>query len=119
MEIIELTGTTDASGDLTITSTQRVVGYVEKVVHDYKTADTGADLTLTCEAEISESILVKANLGTSDSVFYPRAIPNKVADGTAFTDAAEKIFVAGCFKAVIAQGGNALVVRFLVYVSDE
>lgn len=119
MEIIELTGTTDASGDLTITDTDIATGYVEKVVMDYDDGDTGADLTLTCEDAISEAILTAADLGTADAVFYPRTPASKVADGTAFTNWADKIFVTGKFKAVIAQGGNAKNFRFLVYVSDE
>ena len=120
MQIVELTGTTDALGALTITSTDNVVGRVEKVVMDYIDGDTGADLTLTLEeAGVSVPVLTKANLGTVDDVFYPRTPANAVADGTAFTNWADKIFGTGTFKAVIAAGGNAKQFRFLIYVSDE
>jgi len=108
MKIIELTGTTDALGALTITSADNVQGFVQKVVMDYTDGDAIADLTLTNEGPTSESILVKADLGTADAVWYPRAIPNKVADGSAFTDAPIPIFVTGTFKAVIAGSTVAI-----------
>ncbi len=120
MKIIELTGTTTAGGALTITGTTSTVGYIEKVVMDYIDGDTGADLVLTLtEAGISLPILTQANLGVADTVFYPRTPANAVADGAAFTNWADKIFVTGSFKAVIASGGATKDFRFLIYVSDE
>ena len=120
MKIIELKGTCDGSGDLTITSTDSVVGYVEKVVMDYDDGDTGADLVVTNEnGTASTAIITKANLGTADATFIPRALGNKVTDGSAFTDAGCKIFVTGAFKAVIANGGVSKKFRFIVTVSDE
>lgn len=119
MKIIELTGTTDASGDLTITSTENVVGNIEKVIMDYDDGDTGADLTLTNESVTSEAVLSITDAGTSDLVWYPRNLGSKVADGTSGSVPANKIFVTGKFKIVIAQGGNAKNFRFMIYVSDE
>ena len=120
MRIVELAGTCDASGDLTITSSQNVVGYVEKVVMDYDDGATGGDLTLTNNYAVSENILVVTNLGTADLVWYPRSNAVDGADATAFTnEQAAKYFVTGSFKAVIAQGGVSKNFRFLVYLSDE
>lgn len=119
MKIVELTGTANGSGAATLTNSQRVNGYVEKIVMDYVDGDTGADLVLTCEDVVSENILTKANLGTSDAVFYPRTLGNSSADGAAFTDVGFKIFASGTFKAVIASGGDTTTFRFLIYLSDE
>ena len=49
MKIVELTGTCDASGDLTLTAESSTIGYIEKIVMDYIDGDTGADLIVTNE----------------------------------------------------------------------
>ena len=120
MRIIELSGTCDASGDLTITDTTNVVGFVEKVVMDYDDGATLSDLTLTSEAVVSETILVVADIGVADKVWYPRVSAVDGADGAVFTnEQAAKSFVTGSFKVVIAQGGVSKNFKFLVYLSDE
>ena len=120
MKTVELSGTCDGSGDLTITSTENVVGYIETIVMDYIDGDTGADLVLTCEnGTASQAVITKANLGTADATFYPRTLGNKVADGSAFTDSQSKIFCVGAFKAVISAGGVSKDFRFIVTLSDE
>ena len=120
MNIIQLTGTCSAGGELTITGTNNVVGYVEKVVMDYDDGVTGSDLTLTSEAVVSETILAVTNLGVADKTWYPRVNAVDGADAAAFTnEQAAKNFVTGSFKAVIAQGGVSKNFKFLVYLSDE
>lgn len=120
MKIIELTGTTAADGSLTLTSTEPVFGRLEKVIYDYQDADTGADFTITCTDVVSEPVLTVTDAGVADVTWYPRTLANKVADASAFTDVAEKMFfVEGKFKVVVAQGGNAKDVRFLFVLSDE
>lgn len=119
MIIRELSGTTDALGAATITDTQNTVGYLEKIVADYDDGDAGADITVTNESKISEPILTKANIGAADTVFYPRTPANLVADGAALTNWADKIFVTGTFKIVIAQGGDTKNFKFFIYCSDE
>jgi hypothetical protein len=119
MEIVELTGTCDASGDLTITSTQRVVGYIEKIVMDYDDGDTGADIVFTNEdGAATTAVMTLANLGTADATWMPRSACNAVSDGSAFTNWADKIFVTGTMKAVISNGGISKNFRFLVTVVD-
>ena len=120
MDIIQLSGTCDASGDLTITGTTNVVGFVEKVVMDYDDGDTGCDLTLTNEAVVSEPILAATALGVADKTWYPRASAVDGVDAAAFTnEQAAKYFVTGSFKAVIENGGVSKNFKFLVYLSDE
>lgn len=119
MKIIELTGTTDALGDLTMTAGSSEVGYVEKVVMDYDDGDTGADIVVTNEdGTTATAILTATNIGTADATWMPR-VGHKVADGTAFTDSGDKVFVTGKMKIVVAQGGNAKNFRFLVTLTDE
>lgn len=114
----ELTGTTDGSGDLTITDTAIVKGYVEKIAMDYDDGDTGADMVVTSVGPVTQAILTQANLGTADDTYYPRTPCDAVADGAAFTNWADKILVDGAFKIVIANGGNAKNFKFIVYVDE-
>lgn len=121
MKTINLVGTTDALGDVTITSSEPLTGFVEKIVMDYDDGDTGADLTFTANNNgIDEALTTVTNAGTADAVWYPRTLANKVADASAFTDVAEKIFVNyATFKVVVAQGGNAKNFKFVIVLSNE
>jgi len=66
---------------------------------------TGADLVITLETS-AIPVLTVTNAGTADVFYYPRAIPNKVADASAFTDVAALIpMVEERIKVVVAQGG--------------
>jgi len=119
MKTVELIGTTDALGALTIESTEQVSGWIENLVMDYDDGDTGADLVLTCEnGTASQAIITRANLGTADLTLYPRALGNAVADAAAGTEPTNRIFCVGKLKAVIAAGGNAKNFRFIVTLSD-
>ena len=121
MEIVELAGTCDGSGDLTLTGTNQMSGkFIETIVMDYDDGATGADIVVTAEdGTASQAIMTQADLGTADRTWYPRTLGNKVADGSAFTDPATKIFVVGAFKIVLANGGVSKNFRFLIYCSDE
>lgn len=119
MKIIELTGTSNGSGALTMEATSSKIGYVEKIVMDYIDGDTGADIVVTnTDGTTTTAILTKANLGTADVTFMPRSECNKVSDGTAFTNFGDKILVTGKMKIVIAAGGASKQFRFLIYLSD-
>lgn len=97
---------TDSSGNATVYLGSRIRGRLEAIKYLPGTLDTGADLTITGETS-GTPILTKSNAGTSNAFFYPRAIPNKVADGSAFTDIGELIpLVNERIKVVVAQGGN-------------
>ena len=118
VKVIELSGTA-VGGTATITGTEQATGFIEKVDYDWGSGAVSADLVLTAEGVISEAVLTKADLGIADTTFYPRTPANKVADGTAFTNVAEKIFIhQSSFNAVVSEAGTA-VYRFLIYVSDE
>jgi len=102
MKIIELTGTADTSGALTLTADSMEIGHIEKIVMDYQTGDAIADLVITEEGIVSQPVLTVTNLGVVDLTWMPRALCNKVADASAFTDVIEKIFVTGKMKAVVS-----------------
>lgn len=118
MKIIELTGAVAADGTGTLTNTQKVHGYIEKIQMDYIDGATGADLTFSIEGITSQTILTITNAGTSDIAWYPRSAGTN-ATGTAYTNWATKYFMGKeSLKVVIAEGGVSKSFRFLVYVSD-
>ena len=116
-QLVTLSGTCDASGDLTLTADKNTWGYIDKVVMDYDNGDTGADIVITNEdGAATTAVMTKANLGTADATFQPRSLANKVADGSAFTDVAVPIFVTGNMKMVISNGGNAKKFKFITVI---
>lgn len=117
LHIVELLGITNGSGALTVdgTAADRFSGYIEKVEAIYVDGDTGADITVTVQGPMSQPVLTATNIGTASVVYYPRTLANKVGDGTAFTDVAEKILVTGIPRLVVAQGGASRTFRVLVY----
>ena len=116
-QIIELSGTCDASGDLTLTADKNAWGYIEKIVMDYDDGDTGADIVVTNEdGAASTAVMTLANIGTSDATWQPRSLGNKVSDGSAFTDVAIPIFVTGKMKIVVSNGGVSKNFKFLVTI---
>lgn len=102
---------TDSSGNATVyiqpTANTGLNGLLIALKYTPGTLATGADLTITGESS-GIPILTKANAGTSQVFFYPRAFPNAVADGAAGTVATERIPIKDeRIKVVIAEGGNA------------
>ena len=119
MKIVDLNMTTSASSSAAnVTSSETIFGHIEKVVYTQSGAAAEADLTLTCEDIAIETILVKANIGTAAAIFYPRTLPHKAADGSTFTNVADRFFVVGKLKAAIAEANTGASIRVSVYLSD-
>ena len=102
---------TDASGAATVYLTHSINrkpnGFLVALKYTPGTLDTGADLTITGESS-GIPIITKANAGTSNVFYYPRALNNAVADGAASTANVELIPIKDeRIKVVVAQGGNA------------
>ena len=117
---IELSGTCSAGGALTLQSTDKISGLLEKIIYDYQDGATGSDFVITIESPVSEPVLTITNAGVADLTWYPRILCNKVADGSAFTDVIDKVLLAGStIKIVVAQGGATKDFRFVAIVSDE
>ncbi len=103
--------TTDASGNATVYlehgPNRKPNGFLVALKYTPGTIATGADLTITGETS-GIPIMTKANAGTSAVWYYPRALPNAVADGAAGTVPAQSIPIKDeRIKIVIAEGGNA------------
>lgn len=102
---------TDSSGNATVYlshgANRKLNGFLVALKYTPGTLDTGADLTITGESS-GIPILTKANAGTSNVFYLPRALANKVADGAADTVSSEKIPICDeRIKVVVAEGGNA------------
>lgn len=108
MEIIELTGTADDSGDLTLDATQTAQGNIEKIIFDWSDGDAIADIVITEQGPISQAVITVANLGVVDLTWYPRVIANKVSDGTSFTAEVDRLFITGRMRAVVSGSTVAI-----------
>lgn len=108
MKIIELTGTADAIGDLTLNAISSEQGRIEKIIYDWSDGDAIADIVITEESSVSQPILTITNVGVVNLTWNPRSLCNKVADGTAYTDVFDKIFITGRMKAVISGSTVAI-----------
>lgn len=101
---------TDASGNATVylapSINRNLNGFLVCLKYTPGTIATGADLTITGETS-GIPILTITNAGTSTVFYYPRALLNAVADGTAGSAGSEFIPIKDeRIKVVIAQGGN-------------
>lgn len=99
---------TDNSGGATVYlgAGESIRGWIELIKYLPGSLDTGADLTITGD-ESGTPILTIANAGTSNVFWYPRALPNAVADGAAGTIPAHRIpLFEDRIKVVVAQGGD-------------
>lgn len=101
--------TTAADGSATVKGSA-VLGKLYGILYTPGTIATGGDLTITCEGDVSHTLLVKANAGTSATWYYPRELQHNPADGAALTGTAggDRAYpvVDGTFKVVVAEGGN-------------
>lgn len=112
--------TVGTTGACTVYTGGTIRGYVVAIKYEPGTLDTLADLTITGETT-GVAILTKANAGTSDVWFYPRAFPNQLTDGAAGTspDWAIPVFQER-IKLVVAQGGGTTSrVGYITYYTEE
>lgn len=110
--------TTAADGSATGTSTNWVFGFLFRISYLPGTLDAGADLTITSEGPISQSLLVKANAGTSNVPLYPRTVSNAGNDGAAGTTYDTLPLIDGKIKVVVAQGGDTKTGTLIFYYFD-
>ncbi len=113
-----VTITVDALGDGIGYAGSRIRGKVVAIKYEYGSLEATVDATITGETT-GVPIMTKEDLAQANAWFYPRAIPVKVTDGAAFTDAAVDIWVFDeRIKVVLAQGGNATSGKFTFYVDE-
>lgn len=101
---------TNSSGAATVYIThglnRKPNGFLVALKYTPVTLDTGAGLTITGESS-GIPILTKASAGTAIVFFYPRALNNSVADGSAGAVPAEFIPIEDeRIKVVVASGGD-------------
>ena len=119
MKVVELTGVSSIFAAVTIESTEKVTGYIEKIEFDFNNTLNTLDLAITAEGITSQEVLTVSDIAAEDNVWYPRNLGSKAADSTAFTNYGEKIFVNNAsFKVVAAQAGQIRTVRLLIHLSD-
>ena len=116
--------TTNTAGAATSTSQGAVLGKLYAI--EYRPGasgiDTGATVTVTCEADTSKPLLTKTTAGTATLWFYPRDLVHGVADGAALTgtsggDRALPI-LNGFIKVVIASGGAVKTGSLIAYIDE-
>jgi hypothetical protein len=97
----------DGSGDLTTTVGDEIHGKVEAIRYNPITMDVNADVSVRGSVHL-QTILTKANAGTTPSLFYPRAVASKSADGSNSSLSEVHAWLLGeSIQIVIAQGGAA------------
>ena len=116
---VKLYGTTDGSGDLTVTDDTESLGgvfAVEWIDGDF--AD-GVDLTLSyvsSDEGVSRNIFVVAN-ANDDKIYYPRVLEHLDTDGSDLTTHTYPL-VNGKLKMVVAQGGDTKTGGCIVHVME-
>jgi hypothetical protein len=109
MKSVNLSITTNGSGAATVTAPTSVTGRLYAVVYRPGTIATGATITVTSEGSMSRALLTKANAGTADSTYYPRAGMHAVTDGSALTlttgSDTTMVLLDGKPQVVVASGG--------------
>lgn len=114
MRKLTLDITTAADGSATVNSAQNIFGIVHAILYKPGTIDTGATITVTSQGIFANPLLTKASAGTADTMFYPRAFTNAVADGAAQTDVTLPV-INGSPRVVVASGGSGGVGKVIIY----
>ena len=108
--------TTDGAGDATAYIGSVLTGRVHAIKYEPGDIYFRGDLTITGETT-GVPILVQEDAGSADVWYYPRAVPNSHADGSAFTDIAADIHVLReRIKVVLGDGGDTATGTITVYI---
>ncbi len=102
--------TTDVSGAATVFLGTTLRGYLIALIYRPGTIVTGAGMTVTGETS-GIPILQRSNLGTGNSCFYPRALPNTANTPTGLVGTVPNVripLLKERIKVVVAAGGNTL-----------
>ena len=114
-----LSGTTDASGDKTVTDTLLVTGVLAGIACSVSALASTADTTITVTGGPGTddvALLTLTNVNTDD---YKVPSPSVVdTAGAAITDSNARFAFSGKFKVVVASGGNAKAFDFTFYFDD-
>ena len=113
---IRLHGTTDGSGDATITSSVKVTGLLHAVEWTDGDLATGVDFVLSQvrDNDAVDITLLSISDANADAIYYPRYATCK-NDGSALTEY-DRAFINGKLKLVIDDGGDSKSGGTTVYV---
>ncbi len=122
MRQIKLYGTTDASGDLTVTSTVKVIGELCAVewIDGTLANGVGAVLSVVRDDNAANTTLLTLTNANDDAVYYPMAAAHDNAGAGVTYDGTNEIYtpqiVNGFLSLVISDGGNAASGGAIAYV---
>lgn len=119
LKSMKLTGTTDASGDLTVTATRALFGWLIAVQWiDGDLAD-GVDATLKAVNTPSgvDTTLLTLTDANDDAWYYPTVVEHDAA-GAAQTTRTFQI-IEGTLQLTVADGGDKKTGGCIVYFTDD
>lgn len=119
LKSLRLTGTTDTSGDLTLTAESPLLGWLVGV--EWKDGDLadGVDAVLSVAnrpSEVDQTLLTLSN-ANDDAMYYPRTAEHDETGAARGTYTL--MIIEGTLKLVIAAGGNAKTGGCIVYYTDR
>jgi hypothetical protein len=122
MREVKLYGTTDASGDLTVNSTENAIfGYLYAVRWIDGTFENGVDAVLSTVNHDAAATLLTLTDANDDAWYYPRSLVHDESGaaltGTAGGDRALPL-VCGELKLVVSSGGNKLSGGCIVFIDE-
>ncbi len=115
---LEVTLSTDASGDVTAYTPPNITGpgIIRAIKYEYGNLANTLDLTITGEKS-ALPILSYTNVPAADAWFYPVAAANKAADGSASSLTEVPVFILNeRIKIVGAQGGASKAGTITFYI---
>lgn len=124
MRKIELKGTTDSGGDLTVQATHKVTGLLIAVHWADGAFADGVDAVLSVEGKgvEADTTLLTITNGNDDEWFYPLVQADDNAGDALTTTGGEEVFtlqvVNGLLKLVVSNGGNTKAGGCVVYVEE-
>ena len=117
---IRLSGTTDAAGDATVTSSKAYRGNVKAILFNITNLDATADTAITSPGDVvTQALFTLTNSGT-DVVVYPKklAVDNVNGALTATGNIYTEYTIFSTIKAVVAQGGATKAFVIDIYVEE-
>jgi hypothetical protein len=113
-----LSVTTSSTGGGTANGTRNILGKLYAILYCPGDIDTGATITVTSQGIFAKPLLTKSSAGTADTLFYPRDLSHKVADGAALTNQLELPLINGTLRLAVSAGASTKTGKVVVYYED-
>ena len=119
---IELSGTTDTSGDLTVNATTPVIGLLYAIRWVDGTFANGVDAVISTQGHEASVTLLTLTNADDDAWYYPRDVVHSEAGaallGTNGGDRALPLMV-GVPRMVVSNGGSTLTGGCILYYVED